>query len=62
MLHFMLITRLNFPFANTVLGRSRGSLNLYLKQAYLLFGDEEYLFMFQEAYKAAMHYLHHDPW
>ncbi|PKU72149.1 putative alpha-mannosidase I MNS4 [Dendrobium catenatum] len=30
--------------------------------AYLLFGDDEYLFMFQEAYKAAMHYLYHDPW
>lgn len=31
-------------------------------QAYLLFGDEEYLFMFQEAYKAVMHYLYSDPW
>jgi len=27
-----------------------------------LFGDEEYLYIFQEAYKAAMHHLHHDPW
>ncbi|OEL23643.1 Alpha-mannosidase I MNS4 [Dichanthelium oligosanthes] len=33
-----------------------------IEQAYLLFGDEEYLYIFQEAYKAAMHYLHHDPW
>jgi hypothetical protein len=32
------------------------------QQAYLLFGDEEYLYIFQEAYKAAMQYLHHDPW
>jgi mannosidase alpha-like ER degradation enhancer 2 len=32
------------------------------QQAYLLFGDEEYLYVFQEAYKAVMHYLHHDPW
>lgn len=31
-------------------------------QAYLLFGDEEYLYIFQEAYAAAMHYLYHDPW
>lgn len=31
-------------------------------QAYLLFGDEEYLFIFQEAYAAAMHYLYNDPW
>lgn len=31
-------------------------------QAFLLFGDEEYLFMFQEAYGAAMHYLFNDPW
>ncbi|XP_020586945.1 alpha-mannosidase I MNS4 isoform X2 [Phalaenopsis equestris] len=34
----------------------------WTQKAYLLFGDEEYLFMFQEAYKAAMHYLFHDPW
>ena len=33
-----------------------------LFQAYLLFGDEEYLFIFQEAYAAAMHYLFNDPW
>ncbi|KAG1347674.1 Alpha-mannosidase I MNS4 [Cocos nucifera] len=56
------LLKLDFPFANSFLDCSGGSLNLYLKQAYLLFGDEEYLFMFQEAYKAAMHYLHHDPW
>lgn len=31
-------------------------------QAYLLFGDEEYLFIFQEAYAAAMHHLYNDPW
>ncbi|KAH0460851.1 hypothetical protein IEQ34_008426 [Dendrobium chrysotoxum] len=31
---------------------------LKLDVAYLLFGDDEYLFMFQEAYKAAMHYLY----
>lgn len=31
-------------------------------QAYLLFGDEEYLYLFQEAYAAAMHYLYNDPW
>lgn len=37
------------------------SMNLFA-QAYLLFGDEEYLFMFQEAYRAAMHYLYNDPW
>nr|AWA44967.1 alpha-1,2-Mannosidase [Saccharum officinarum] len=34
----------------------------WTQKAYLLFGDEEYLYIFQEAYKAAMHYLHHDPW
>lgn len=34
----------------------------FLIQAYLLFGDEEYLFIFQEAYKAAMNYLFNDPW
>ncbi|KAJ6725934.1 ER DEGRADATION-ENHANCING ALPHA-MANNOSIDASE-LIKE PROTEIN 2, partial [Salix purpurea] len=34
----------------------------YLLKAYLLFGDEEYLFIFQEAYAAAMHYLYNDPW
>uniref|UniRef100_A0A1D1Y634 alpha-1,2-Mannosidase n=1 Tax=Anthurium amnicola TaxID=1678845 RepID=A0A1D1Y634_9ARAE len=44
------------------IGTSIDSFYEYLLKAYLLFGDEEYLFMFQEAYKAAMHYLHHDPW
>ena len=47
-----------------------GSLKLVLNpdvcgvfvQAYLLLGDEEYLYMFQEAYKAAMQYLYNDPW
>ncbi|WVZ68651.1 hypothetical protein U9M48_017566 [Paspalum notatum var. saurae] len=34
----------------------------WTQKAYLLFGDEEYLYIFQEAYKAAMHHLHHDPW
>ena len=36
--------------------------NTIMFQAYLLFGDEEYLFIFQEAYAAAMHYLFNDPW
>ncbi|PKA65557.1 putative alpha-mannosidase I MNS4 [Apostasia shenzhenica] len=44
------------------IGTSIDSFYEYLLKAYLLFGDEEYLFMFQEAYKAAMHYLYHDPW
>ncbi|KAJ3696116.1 hypothetical protein LUZ60_001493 [Juncus effusus] len=44
------------------IGTSIDSFYEYLLKAYLLFGDEEYLFMFQEAYKAAMTYLHHDPW
>ncbi|KAJ1698360.1 hypothetical protein LUZ63_006872 [Rhynchospora breviuscula] len=44
------------------IGTSIDSFYEYLLKAYLLFGDEEYLFMFQEAYKAAMRYLHHDPW
>ncbi|KAL9260840.1 Alpha-mannosidase I MNS4-like protein [Drosera capensis] len=30
--------------------------------AYLLFGDEEYLLIFQEAYQAAMRHLFADPW
>jgi mannosidase alpha-like ER degradation enhancer 2 len=30
-------------------------------QAYLLFGYEEYLYIFQKAYASAMHYLYHDP-
>ena len=28
----------------------------------MLLGDEEYLFMFKEAYKSVMRYLHNDPW
>lgn len=34
----------------------------FFLQAYLLFGDEEYLYIFQEAYAAAMQYLYSDPW
>ncbi|KAF5205796.1 Alpha-mannosidase i mns4 [Thalictrum thalictroides] len=44
------------------IGTSIDSFYEYLLKAHLLFGDEEYLFMFQEAYKAAMHYLFNDPW
>ncbi|KAL2463695.1 putative alpha-mannosidase I MNS4 [Forsythia ovata] len=44
------------------IGTSIDSFYEYLLKAYLLFGDEEYLFMFQEAYRAAMHYLYNDPW
>ncbi|GJM92971.1 hypothetical protein PR202_ga09480 [Eleusine coracana subsp. coracana] len=44
------------------IGTSIDSFYEYLLKAYLLFGDEEYLYIFREAYKAAMHYLHHDPW
>ncbi|XP_031488090.1 alpha-mannosidase I MNS4 isoform X2 [Nymphaea colorata] len=44
------------------IGTSIDSFYEYLLKAYLLFGDEEYLFIFQEAYKAAMQYLHSDPW
>ncbi|KAJ1285637.1 hypothetical protein BS78_03G293300 [Paspalum vaginatum] len=44
------------------IGTSIDSFYEYLLKAYLLFGDEEYLYIFQEAYKAAMHHLHHDPW
>ncbi|XP_020092701.1 alpha-mannosidase I MNS4 isoform X2 [Ananas comosus] len=44
------------------IGTSIDSFYEYLLKAYLLFGDEEYLYIFQEAYKAAMKYLHHDPW
>lgn len=44
------------------IGTSIDSFYEYLLKAYLLFGDEEYLYIFQEAYKAAMQYLHHDPW
>ncbi|XP_077245578.1 glycosyl hydrolase family 47 protein isoform X2 [Tasmannia lanceolata] len=44
------------------IGTSIDSFYEYLLKAYLLFGCEEYLFIFQEAYKAAMHYLYSDPW
>ncbi|KAE9619141.1 hypothetical protein Lal_00047903 [Lupinus albus] len=44
------------------IGTSIDSFYEYLLKAYLLFGDEEYLYIFQEAYTAAMHYLYHDPW
>ncbi|KAI3877938.1 hypothetical protein MKX03_005733 [Papaver bracteatum] len=44
------------------IGTSIDSFYEYLLKAYILFGDEEYLFMFQEAYRAAMHYLYNDPW
>ncbi|KAL5702097.1 Alpha-mannosidase I mns4 [Ranunculus cassubicifolius] len=44
------------------IGTSIDSFYEYLLKAYLLFGDDEYLFMFKEAYKAAMRYLHNDPW
>ncbi|KAA8527695.1 hypothetical protein F0562_035436 [Nyssa sinensis] len=44
------------------IGTSIDSFYEYLLKAYLLFGDEEYLFIFQEAYEAAMHYLFNDPW
>ncbi|KAI3978755.1 hypothetical protein MKX01_015930 [Papaver californicum] len=44
------------------IGTSIDSFYEYLLKAYILFGDEEYLFMFQEAYRAAMHYLYDDPW
>ncbi|PON40157.1 Glycoside hydrolase [Parasponia andersonii] len=44
------------------IGTSIDSFYEYLLKAYLLFGDEEYLFIFQEAYAAAMQYLYNDPW
>lgn len=44
------------------IGTSIDSFYEYLLKAYLLFGDEEYLFIFQEAYGAAMYYLYNDPW
>lgn len=44
------------------IGTSIDSFYEYLLKAYLLFGDEEYLFIFQEAYGAAMNYLFNDPW
>lgn len=44
------------------IGTSIDSFYEYLLKAFLLFGDEEYLYIFQEAYAAAMHYLYNDPW
>ncbi|XP_044486783.1 alpha-mannosidase I MNS4 isoform X2 [Mangifera indica] len=44
------------------IGTSIDSFYEYLLKAYLLFGDEEYLYIFQESYRAAMHYLFNDPW
>ncbi|KAI3814312.1 hypothetical protein L1987_19063 [Smallanthus sonchifolius] len=44
------------------IGTSIDSFYEYLLKAYILFGDEEFLYIFQEAYGAAMHYLFHDPW
>ncbi|XP_010542915.1 PREDICTED: alpha-mannosidase I MNS4 isoform X2 [Tarenaya hassleriana] len=44
------------------IGTSIDSFYEYLLKAYILFGDEEYLYMFQEAYGAVMQYLHKDPW
>ncbi|KAI9195331.1 hypothetical protein LWI28_013903 [Acer negundo] len=44
------------------IGTSIDSFYEYLLKAYLLFGDEEYLYIFQESYAAAMHYLFNDPW
>ncbi|XP_071723771.1 alpha-mannosidase I MNS4-like [Rutidosis leptorrhynchoides] len=44
------------------IGTSIDSFYEYLLKAYLLFGDEEYLFIFQEAYGAAVRYLFNDPW
>ncbi|GAB2266099.1 Alpha-mannosidase I mns4 [Dionaea muscipula] len=44
------------------IGTSIDSFYEYLLKAYLLFGDEEYLFIFKEAYQAAMRHLFADPW
>lgn len=44
------------------IGTSIDSFYEYLLKAFLLFGDDEYLFIFQEAYGAAMRYLFTDPW
>uniref|UniRef100_A0A2P2KRM7 alpha-1,2-Mannosidase n=1 Tax=Rhizophora mucronata TaxID=61149 RepID=A0A2P2KRM7_RHIMU len=44
------------------IGTSIDSFYEYLLKAYLLFGDEEYLFVFNEAYAAAMQNLFKDPW
>ncbi|RAL38801.1 hypothetical protein DM860_013482 [Cuscuta australis] len=44
------------------IGTSVDSFYEYLLKAHLLFGDKEYLFIFQEAYRAVMTYLYSDPW
>ncbi|BFI23517.1 ER degradation enhancer, mannosidase alpha-like 2 [Marchantia polymorpha subsp. ruderalis] len=44
------------------IGTSIDSFYEYLLKAYLLFGDDEYLYMFKEAYKSVMTYLYTDPW
>ncbi|KAL8171206.1 hypothetical protein V2J09_023010 [Rumex salicifolius] len=44
------------------IGTSVDSFYEYLLKAYILLGDEEYLFIFQEAYRAAMRHLFTDPW
>eukprot|EP00249_Psilotum_nudum_P018218 c26697_g1_i1 orf=127-2067(+) len=44
------------------IGTSIDSFYEYLLKGYLLLGDEEYLYIFNEAYKAAMRYLYSDPW
>ncbi|CAH9136278.1 unnamed protein product [Cuscuta epithymum] len=44
------------------IGTSIDSFYEYLLKAHILFGDKEYLFIFQEAYRAAMNYLYSDPW
>uniref|UniRef100_A0A803MN72 alpha-1,2-Mannosidase n=1 Tax=Chenopodium quinoa TaxID=63459 RepID=A0A803MN72_CHEQI len=50
------------PLQDAGIGTSIDSYYEYLLKAFLLFGDEEYLYMFQEAYGAVMHYLFTDPW
>ncbi|GBG76786.1 hypothetical protein CBR_g23002 [Chara braunii] len=44
------------------IGTSIDSFYEYLLKAHLLLGDDEYLHMFNQAYKAAMRFLHQDPW
>lgn len=44
------------------IGTSIDSFYEYLLKAYFLFGDEEYLYIFNEAYKSVMQYLYNDPW
>ncbi|XP_002985136.2 alpha-mannosidase I MNS4 [Selaginella moellendorffii] len=44
------------------IGTSIDSFYEYLLKAYLLFGEDEYLHMFKESYKAVMRYLFKDPW